>query len=276
MPPPPKGAPTNKKKKKGPVPAHQNKFAFRHNPKSKLTEKILTSPNVHVCQRCYDKIEWRKQYRKYKPRTQPGTCNECRKRNVLAAYHTICTNCTTESSKAKEIIGRETMQVKADPASNNTTAEINEGPGESSISNENLEDSLVPSSFRACAVCVKELALPDPNDNEADGGLSEGVGRIRLRELKAMERQAAKAGSSKRNNDEDERSGENYNDHDSWQEDENASISSGTDDDDDDPFLKAIGGAEALLTGEAYQQKLLERLQQQQLEEERCSQKSTT
>ena len=26
-------------------PAHQNEFAFRHNPKSKKTEKILASPN---------------------------------------------------------------------------------------------------------------------------------------------------------------------------------------------------------------------------------------
>jgi hypothetical protein len=62
MPPPPPGA--TKKKKKGRPPAHQNTFAFRHNPKSKKTEKILSSPNVGVCNRCRDKIEWRKKYRK--------------------------------------------------------------------------------------------------------------------------------------------------------------------------------------------------------------------
>jgi hypothetical protein len=33
--------------------------------------------------------------------------------------------------------------------------------------------------------------------------------------------------------------------------------------DDDDPFLRAIGGAEQFVTGEAYQQKLLRQLQQQ-------------
>jgi hypothetical protein len=36
-------------------------------------------------------------------------------------------------------------------------------------------------------------------------------------------------------------------------DDDNQSLS----DDDDDPFLKAIGGADNLLIGEAYQQKLL-------------------
>ena len=59
------GPPNNtKKKKKGRAPKHQNTFAFKHNPKSKKTEKILSSPNVGVCKRCYDKIEWRKKYRK--------------------------------------------------------------------------------------------------------------------------------------------------------------------------------------------------------------------
>ena len=84
-----------KKKKKGRAPAHQNTFAFTHNPKSKKTARILDMPIKHVCQRCQDKLEWRKKYRKYKPRTQPGSCNICQqKRVVLAAYHTICEKCT--------------------------------------------------------------------------------------------------------------------------------------------------------------------------------------
>lgn len=29
----------------------------------------------------------------YKPRTQPGKCNLCCRKNVMAAYHTICTEC---------------------------------------------------------------------------------------------------------------------------------------------------------------------------------------
>ncbi|KAL7560161.1 hypothetical protein ACA910_013171 [Epithemia clementina (nom. ined.)] len=95
---------SKKKKSKGPIPAHQNKFAFRHNPKSKTTEKILSSPNVHVCRRCHDKIEWRKQYRKYKPLTQPSKCNICSQKNVKAAYHSICAKCSQHSTKAKALL----------------------------------------------------------------------------------------------------------------------------------------------------------------------------
>jgi cobalamin biosynthesis protein CobT len=269
MPPPPKGAPNNNKKKKGPAPAHQNKFAFRHNPKSKLTEKILTSPNVHVCQRCHDKIEWRKQYRKYKPRTQPGTCNGCGKRNVLSAYHTICTACTQESAKAKEIIEKQRA-------------------GENE--NQEEEKKSIPSNFmRACAVCVKEVALPDPDDEATadDDALASGVGRIRLREQKALERKLAKeaeANKMKRRDteDDDDNSEENDEDDDD-QSEENADDDSGNEsgdnsgnlfggtnqltfsslDDEADPFLQAIGGADQLLVGEAYQQKLLERLEKQ-------------
>ena len=35
-------------------------------------------------------------------------------------------------------------------------------------------------------------------------------------------------------------------------------------DDEDDPFLKAIGGADKLLTGEAYQRKLMEQMKEKQ------------
>ncbi len=45
-----------KKQVSGPIPAHNNSFAFRHNPKSKLTAKILSSPNQGLCRRCHEKV----------------------------------------------------------------------------------------------------------------------------------------------------------------------------------------------------------------------------
>lgn len=54
---------------KGSRGTHNNQYAFRHNPNSKKTEKILNSPNEGVCQDCWEGIEWRKKYRKYKPLT---------------------------------------------------------------------------------------------------------------------------------------------------------------------------------------------------------------
>eukprot|EP00752_Nemacystus_decipiens_P006286 g5666.t2 len=77
-------------------PKHQNTFAFRHNPKSQKTAKILSSVNAGLCPSCHDKVEWRKRYRKYKPLRQPATCNDCHKKTITAAYHKICATCARE------------------------------------------------------------------------------------------------------------------------------------------------------------------------------------
>jgi hypothetical protein len=101
--------PAKKKKKKDSgsgsrIPAHQNKFAFHHNPKSKKTATILASPIQYCCRRCHDKIVWRKRYRKYKPLTQPTKCNLCQQRNVTAAYHTICDRCSMHHTKTVALL----------------------------------------------------------------------------------------------------------------------------------------------------------------------------
>jgi hypothetical protein len=111
MPPPPGGT---KKKKKGRSPAHQNTFAFRHNPKSKKTEKILSSPNVGVCTKCHDKIEWRKKYRKYKPLTQPAKCNVCNNRSITAAYHTICGKCAVSDGVVVAMLEKQKRLLRSD------------------------------------------------------------------------------------------------------------------------------------------------------------------
>lgn len=241
----------NKKKKKGHAPAHQNKFAFQHNPKSKMTAKIMASPNIHVCRRCHDKIEWRKQYRKYKPRTQPGTCNGCSKRNVKAAYHTICESCTRHCVKARELIDAKIAE---------ETPETPEGETHSQSSS-----TAGTPKLRVCAVCVKDLALPDPEDDQEDNDLVDNMGRIRLRERKAMERQIEREAkearkTSKQSKYTDDETGQNPAGSESESNDDKYDGSDnhgGDDDEEEDPFLKAVGGADKLLTGKAYQEKLL-------------------
>lgn len=45
--------------------AHQNKYAFKHNKNSKKTQKIEETVNVGgLCERCAEKIEWRKKVRR--------------------------------------------------------------------------------------------------------------------------------------------------------------------------------------------------------------------
>jgi len=77
-------------------PAHQNTFAFKHNPKSKKTERILASPIEGLCQRCHEKVEWRKKYRKYRPLSTPATCTSCHTKSVRAAYHQLCDPCAAQ------------------------------------------------------------------------------------------------------------------------------------------------------------------------------------
>lgn len=240
------------KKKKGRAPAHQNTFAYKHNPCSKKTDKILSLPNIHTCQRCYDKIEWRKQYRKYKPRTQPGTCNGCKKRNVKAAYHTICTKCTTESAKAKDLIKEVLLE----------TPDSEDAP-----------------PMRACAVCVKEIALPDPEEEENDREHIDAMSRLNLRQRRALERKVAKEEAeleAKAKGKQDDEDDEKDNDKDRPEGGLDPLTEDGEDfledndvypdygDDEEDPFLKAIGGADKLLTGEAYQRKLIEQQKEKQ------------
>lgn len=49
-------------------PAHQNSFAFRHNPKSQKTAKILGSANTGLCASCHDKVSSSDR----QPGSQPG------------------------------------------------------------------------------------------------------------------------------------------------------------------------------------------------------------
>ena len=286
MPQPQQSQPTaGTKKKKGPAPAHQNKFAFRHNPKSKTTERILASPILHVCRRCHDKLEWRKQYRKYKPLTQPGTCNGCHQRNVKAAYHTICEPCTRNSVKAQELFA---TIIAANAVAASAVKEEDRPPEPSTVT---TPPASAATKLRACAICVKELALTNTDDdNDNDDGqddLAGRTGRLRLRERRAIERKLEKEAKEARkraaranepdgeegedgDDDDDDAVDDNYSSDDDDDSDKDFVASNDREEEEEDPFLKAVGGADKLLTGKAYQEKLLgdqekERRRQQQL-----------
>jgi len=350
-------ATSTKKKKKGRAPSHQNAFAFAHNPKSKLTAKILASPNVGVCRRCRDKIEWRKKYRKYKPLTKPGRCNLCLKRNVVvAAYHTICSTCaggavalgrighgggSKQKVKPKEGGGGSTRIMGDDcrEDDNNDDGEAADVVGADGIvgdsqDNHALDDDIddddegndsrphsstptkatkrhindssradinseFPISLRACAICVKEPALPDDEgDDEArvetkvrsDTELLEKrFGRtLKLRERKALERKVRKlvlgdgdgAGRQRQQEGMENSGGDDTavaedevcSDAGKEEEEECTSLVDSNNGEEkpngigfkdgleeDDPFLLAVGGADQLLTGDAYREMLLER-----------------
>lgn len=278
-----------KGKKKGRKPAHQNTFAFRHNPKSKLTEKILASPNEGVCRRCHDKIEWRKAYRKYKPLSQPSKCNICQRKNVTAAYHTICKECSVSEKAHQKMVGL----VKSDKENENMKKNDN------TIIDLNGDNKCVKQTpHRVCAVCCKARALSSVNDtSDMDRQIEEQISKLekklgrtlKLRESKAIERKVQREAekdkirakeerrrlrmeSMKTENgieDEDEsdnedsldkschEGGEDLDDGDMIVHSDGSVEKLSNYDEEEDPFLQAIGGACNLLTGEAYQQMIL-------------------
>ena len=291
-----------KPRRKGP--AHQNSFAYRHNPNSKKTKQILESPNVHVCRRCHEKIEWRKQYRKYKPRTQPGSCICCRLKRVTAAYHTICEPCSRTSVKARKLLDewnkkKQTFAEDAEkdiveqgkdseenPAVEESpeTEEENGAETEEEVSKKephdeeqdddddehdddddehedsNSDEPRKPRVYRrVCAMCVKEPALAGESDeeDEFDETLKHLDRPLKLRERKRLERLAEKKSKSNRRRTRPEEEKEEH-DEEVDRPQEAEEDYSGDDDEDNDPLLKAVGGADKLLTGEAYQAKLLE------------------
>jgi hypothetical protein len=78
------------------APRHQNAFKFRHNPNSKKTAQIMKTPIEGLCKRCTDKLEWKKNYRKYKPLSAPRKCTRCEQKTVYRAYHIVCEKCATD------------------------------------------------------------------------------------------------------------------------------------------------------------------------------------
>ncbi len=74
--------------------AYQNTYGFKHNKSSKLTKVIARVPLDNLCKRCLDQLEWRIDYRKYKPLSAPSRCNQCLEKTIYKAYRTICDKCS--------------------------------------------------------------------------------------------------------------------------------------------------------------------------------------
>jgi len=85
---------------------HQNQKAFKndlHDTSNKM--KIINSIKIaEVCGRCVKIIDWKRQYRKYKPLTQPKICNLCHKKSIKQAYHVICTSCVVKTKKCAKCL----------------------------------------------------------------------------------------------------------------------------------------------------------------------------
>lgn len=70
-------------------------------------------PTTGLCLKCYEKIQWRKEYRKYKPLKAPKKCATCRQPRISQAYHVYCKNCADGKcekcglQRERSVIGRD-------------------------------------------------------------------------------------------------------------------------------------------------------------------------
>ncbi|KAG5681106.1 hypothetical protein PVAND_010569 [Polypedilum vanderplanki] len=97
---------------------HQNTFAFKNNLHDNSTKiKKLNAMSINeVCTHCSEVIQWKIQYRKYKPLTKPKTCNRCNERNVKKAYHVLCRDCALATKQCAKCLKKEGENCEIIPA----------------------------------------------------------------------------------------------------------------------------------------------------------------
>jgi hypothetical protein len=75
---------------------HQNKTTYKVQFKQHLIDLQENTPKDHLCKRCYEIIDWKLKYGKYKKLTVPGKCQKCQKKNILKSYRHNCEGCSSE------------------------------------------------------------------------------------------------------------------------------------------------------------------------------------
>jgi len=175
---------TSKKK----APAHQNSYAFKHNPNSILTEKILSIPNEGLCDRCSEIIEWKKKYRKYKPLTTPAKCTHCEEKKITRSYHLLCATCcntlklcakcklpsdslkpikTPEERKQEEKLFQENVSRLPERQRRTIIRLLEKDPAEARI---RLQQMINPSSQKSVSNKEEEEDEDDEEDKEVEEG----------------------------------------------------------------------------------------------------------
>ena len=200
-------------------------------------------------------------------------CNLCAQRNVKSAYHTICEKCTTSTTAKMNLIEWKLKEVTLGAAeadeegTSDQHDELNPSP------NAEQPTSSIESIHRVCAMCAKEAALPDEDQpcETVDEILAKESRRVSLRERKSMERKLEKDNIDQKKIAKAERRRLRNEGDENWEADNGGGNGSfhdfGLDDGiaedelevEDDPFLKAVGGADKLLIGDAYREMLMSR-----------------
>lgn len=61
-----------------------------------------------VCKRCYEQLQWKLQYGKYKPIKHPKKCQNCGSKAILKPYRLLCNKCGDDLKKCTKCMGEGT------------------------------------------------------------------------------------------------------------------------------------------------------------------------
>ena len=93
---------------------YQNSVAYKAGRygETRQTKLAAALPLAGICARCKEKIEWKKQYGKYKPLSAPKTCVECQEKRVKQAYYRLCQVCAERKQVCAKCGAQEEIVMK--------------------------------------------------------------------------------------------------------------------------------------------------------------------
>ena len=65
---------------------HQNKTTYHTKFNDKANKLKENTPMDRLCDRCYEQINWKLKFNKYKPLTAIAKCYKCENKNIIKAY----------------------------------------------------------------------------------------------------------------------------------------------------------------------------------------------
>jgi len=76
---------------------YQNSFAFKAgmHGQTPTQKKISALRLTGICARCFEILEWKRKFGKFKPLTVPAKCTKCSQRTITSAYRLLCNGCAS-------------------------------------------------------------------------------------------------------------------------------------------------------------------------------------
>ena len=79
--------------KRGKHQKYQNRKAYSIKYQADLMTLQEKTPKDNLCHRCFDQVDWKLKFGKYKVNTTPGRCRVCEQKTVVKSYRHLCDPC---------------------------------------------------------------------------------------------------------------------------------------------------------------------------------------